>query len=157
MGEKVDRYGIILSYLQYENTMYWTRINFFLLSNSALLGFVINSLPLFNSKISVNQIFIHLIASISGFILVILWNTAIKNGLYWINHWHSILLCLEEDAFKDIKVFRDQVDQAQIKDRRHKARDTAKYTLLLFLILLVLIFFYLLFLLFYKIIEKSIY
>lgn len=38
---KLKQYDILMSYLQYENSSFWNRNNFFIVANTALLGFLI--------------------------------------------------------------------------------------------------------------------
>lgn len=104
--DKLEQYGILMSYLQYENSTFWVRSNFFLLANTALLGFLITSLPDIHPPNNWARILIPFVGCITGFILSILWLFALKSGEWWIKRWHSLLIKIEPQAFGEISVFR---------------------------------------------------
>jgi hypothetical protein len=129
---KLDQYSVIMSYLQYENSMYWGRSNFFLLAHSALFGFVITNIPSLGSENSWTDLIALAVGSIIGLILAILWRTALTSAIFWINHWHAILIKLEPKAFDKIKILRGYVNPKSIYEPKRKARNVAFHVVILF-------------------------
>lgn len=140
---QLEQFGILMSYLQYENTTFWTRAGFFLLAHTALLGFVVQVLPPFNPcHATWERIGISVISGISGLLLARIWWKALKAGEWWINRWHNCLLELEPQAFGNIQVLRGVFTLGQTKDHKKKpgARAIAYQVTCLFSILWVLVF-----------------
>lgn len=130
----LQRYGIIMSYLQYENGVYWQRGNFFLVASAALLGFVATKLPILTKAASWELLITILIVSITGIFLSFLWQKGLAAGEFWIDHWHYILEDLEESAFPNHKVLKDfQPRPGGLK--RVSAKFVAKGAMYLFYIL----------------------
>jgi len=100
------RYIPILGYLQYENSTYWTRSNFFLTSNTLLLGFFLNIVP-YSTQAPFIRLFTIYPIAVAGNILCWLWLQTLQSGSIWINHWHNVLQSLEPQAFNHIHVFSD--------------------------------------------------
>lgn len=127
----LEQYRNVLGYLQYENTIYWTRSGFMLVAHSALLGFLTKLMP---SPDEANWQSIGLSFGISlfGLALSLLWMKALLSALWWINRWHGILLRLEPDAYGDIEVFRGAVAAEGDTKTRHGARRIAEQVALLF-------------------------
>jgi hypothetical protein len=101
-GNVVDlhlkRFDIVCRYLQYENTVYWTRSQLFLVANAALLGFLANRLPE-DTKASWVRMIVVLVLLLLGLGLSILWLLILRAAHGWIEHWHSHLKHLEPMAF----------------------------------------------------------
>lgn len=150
---QIKRYGIIMPYLAYENTMFWQRGSLFLIAHSALVGFVSTSIPKLSSYESWASIISSFIISISGIILTIFWLMSLKAGEFWIHHWHTILKdSLEQKAFGDILVFRDFKPGPKYP-HRIRARKIALGPVILFFVLWGLSTVYSLLLIFYKFYE----
>ncbi|MCP5107062.1 MAG: hypothetical protein GY950_26995 [bacterium] len=66
---KLQKYNILMSYLQYENSSFWSRNNFFILANTALLGFLIQKLPNICPPTIWENIIIPFVYSIAGLVL----------------------------------------------------------------------------------------
>ncbi len=143
-NQDLERYGILMSYLQYENTIYWGRGNFFLLAQSALFGFVIASLPSMLASTPWNKILIPGFGSIAGLIVARMWQIALRSGEFWINHWHSILMELEPKAFGKQKVLRGLATLEGQREPKERARMVAHDILILFYVLWIILVAYLL-------------
>jgi hypothetical protein len=102
--QKLQQYGILMSYLQYENAVYWERANFFLVASVAFFSFVVTNLPPLRPQTPWEQVLIFLVASLTGLCLSYLWWRGLQIGEFWIDHWHSLLRQLEPDAFGELKV-----------------------------------------------------
>lgn len=87
----LERYRIVMGYLQYENTVFWQRGLFFFLTSGALFGYVSSRLPLLTPNSSWEIVWATLIMSIAGLFLCLLWKRALDAGNFWIAHWHHIL------------------------------------------------------------------
>jgi hypothetical protein len=105
----LKRFDCIFRYLAYENNVYWVRGQFFLLGNTALLGFELNNIPTKGPTTPTwNQILASGIAALTGVVLTLLWQAALTAGDHWIHHWMEILRNdLEPDAFGQIHVMRE--------------------------------------------------
>lgn len=106
-NEELQKYNILMSYLQYENSSFWDRNNFFILANTALLGFLIANLPNIYSPTSWERILIPFVYCFAGLFLSLLWRSALKKSEFWIKHWHSLLKKIEAGAFGELFVLRD--------------------------------------------------
>lgn len=95
----VQRYGILMSYLQYENSSFWNRNNFFMVANAALLGFLIPKLPKICPPESWEKIIIHFFYCIAGLLLSCLWRSGLKKSRMWIDHWRAKLDEIEKRAW----------------------------------------------------------
>jgi len=98
----------MLSYLVYENTVYWTRSSFFLAANAGLLGFVASKLPSSSRDVHGAQAIILTVACLGGAILSILWHRALKVGETWISRWERVCVTLEPEAFGEIEIWRNR-------------------------------------------------
>ena len=99
------RYAPILGYLQYENTVYWTRFHVFLLANSAFLALIANGLP-FSTAVVWARLYTLMVAASAGLILSFLWWRVMIAARGWIDRWHAILQELEPLAFVHIQIWR---------------------------------------------------
>jgi hypothetical protein len=141
---QLEQYGILLSYLQYENTTFWTRAGFFLVAHTALFGFVVQILPPFDRCLaSWERVAISVIVGITGLLLAKIWWKALRKGEEWIDRWHTCLLELEPLAFGDMQVLRGAVTPGLTRDpKRHGARAVADWVVYLFSVLWGLVFVY---------------
>jgi len=104
----LKRYDSILRYIAYENSVYWTRAQFFLVANSALLALVFSQFGRETpSEVLWSRIVFQIIACVIGGLLTWLWKGVVENGDQWLRHWKEILeYDLESDAFGSINVVR---------------------------------------------------
>jgi hypothetical protein len=101
----LERYRNVVSYLQYENTMFWTRLGFTFTLQAIILGVALGALGRAseNSASAVLAEAACLLSVLVGLIGVLLAQQANK----WIYRWISILEKeLEETAYAKIEVFR---------------------------------------------------
>lgn len=134
------QYTAVLTYMQYEGSVFWTRAHHFLVANAALFGFVATQLPVSLSHITWARLYILGCAVGGGLALSILWLQAHRHGTFYIDRWQSILEGLEESAFGDLRVFRDRFPNG----KPTRAREVARRTALLFLVLWALAIIYIL-------------
>lgn len=133
----VNRYGVLLPYLAYENTMYWQRGLFFLVANSALLGFTATMLNRTNNAFSDASLLI----SIAGLVITYYWWQGLRTGEFWIHHWHKVLEQLEEKAFGDVALLRNFTPDPK-SPPRVQARPLARGPVILFAAIWALIVIY---------------
>jgi hypothetical protein len=105
-GVALTRYGILMSYLAYENNMFWQRAGFFLLASSALVAFSAQSLLKLVAT-DAGTLVLPLGAAAFGLALARLWYRTLAAAEKWIEHWHRLLKALESQAFADMSVFDD--------------------------------------------------
>jgi hypothetical protein len=107
--EALERFSTISSYLQYENTAFWTRSGFILVAQAALLGFFANMLP--EQSSSWPRVIAGFVIALVGIALTFIWNYAIRVGRDWTDRWLKLLKeHLEPAAFGDLEVFRMRDD-----------------------------------------------
>jgi hypothetical protein len=105
-GIALSKYQTILGYLQYENTVFWTRSGFVLIAQTALLGFYVTMLPRAEKPTAGIALQLGCLGVI-GLLLVALWFFAIASGTWWINRWRDILGELEEPAWGKRNILRE--------------------------------------------------
>ena len=102
----LERYRNVLSYLQYEQAIYWTRVGFVI---AAQAGFIAFGGRLIYETIA-NPTKLSLAVSIGicciAFTIGVLGLRTTKGSLRWIYRWQEILRGLEPNAYGDIEVFR---------------------------------------------------
>jgi hypothetical protein len=103
----VARYGILMSYLAYENTMFWQRSGFFLAGNGALIAFGVSRVELDSARI--RDVAIPVSLAVGGLMLTWIWRRALTGAAVWIDHWHSTLDQFEAGAFGNIEVLTPEV------------------------------------------------
>jgi len=125
----LQRYGILMPYLEYENSSFWNRNNFFIITNTALLGFLIQVLTDSCSPPSSNKILFLFGYCIAGLFLSCLWLLGIIRSAKWIKHWHNQLDKIEKGAFgENFNVFGDP-------SKRKGAKNIAYWVWFLFFVL----------------------
>ncbi len=97
---RVRQFGVVCGYLQYENTVYWTRSQLFVVANAALIGLLANALPT-STKVPWVRIYTLLGPFLVGFVVCYLWLKILWAAHGWIDHWHAQLQHLEPQAFPD--------------------------------------------------------
>lgn len=127
--DELQKYGILMSYLEYENSSFWNRNNFFMVAHSALLGFFIPKLPNICSATNWDEVIIPFFYCSAGLILSWLWLLQFNESKLWIKHWHSLLRGIEEEAFGKLLVHRKNPK----KIGKYGAKKIAKCVLYLFL------------------------
>jgi hypothetical protein len=96
------RYEILIKYYIYENTVNWSRHQFFAALGAGLLAF-------FVSALSLKLKFWATIVAGLGIVQAILWILTGIAALYWMERWDKLCRHLEPIAFGDIEVFRNSV------------------------------------------------
>jgi|GEM_PF-6313821 len=140
----LEQFRNVIGYLQYENTVYWTRSGFLLTAEAALLGFNARVVPTSVSDASWPALGIAFGLCAVALVLCWLGLKMIENSLYWINRWIGLLQSMEPDAFGDkYKIFRD-LDTSDGQASTHFARDTAKYLIYVFIVAWLMLLLYLL-------------
>jgi hypothetical protein len=140
----LKRYDILFRYLAYENTVYWSRSQFFLVANAGMFGFAAAKLPTSQQGLSWEQLGILATASAVGILLSLLWHRALEAGQHWVSRWERLCESLESEAFGDIEVLRnsgmDSTRQSGVKRMSGKA--VARHCATLFVVLWILMFAY---------------
>ncbi len=129
------RYDAVFRYLAYENSVYWTRAQFFLLANTALAAIVLNQMPMGAPVPTWNRLGVLGLASAMGFALTWLWRAALETGEQWLRHWEEVLMHdLEADAFGCINLVRHWEFRTPppAPRRGHSAKKLAHWLALLF-------------------------
>jgi len=134
VDRRLEQFGQVMSYLQYENSVSWDRANFFLLASTALLGLGAASLLPLGKTPTWEKIIILTVLCLAGLRLSHLWKRMLDAADYWQDHWHSILRQLEPEAFGDLKLFRVPPPE-QGGPARQRARVLGRQTLSLFVVL----------------------
>lgn len=127
----LQQYGIIASYLQYENSTFWTRTSLLLVAHTALFGFLAQVLPPISKVATWEKISISMVMGLTGIVLVLIWWTSIVTAERWINRWHNRLRKLEQTAFGEMRLFRESDNSAN----HFSARGIAMYLVTLYGIL----------------------
>lgn len=109
------RYGQILQYLSYENTVYWTRHNFFMLCNTGLLWALIGNLFPKEKELSCQAKVLFAVLCVVGIAWSIIWHRTLDKSTIWLNKWHTLLKRLEPAAYGDLLVFRQTKEEEQKK------------------------------------------
>ena len=131
----LKRYDAVFRYLAYENSVYWTRAQFFLLANTALAAFVLNQMPMGAPAPTWNRLGIIGAASATGVALTWLWRAALETGEQWLRHWEEVLTHdLEADAFGPINLVRHWEFRTPppAPKRSHSAKKLAHWLAVLF-------------------------
>jgi len=83
----LKQYDALLRYLAYENTVYWTRCQFFLFASIGLLGLSAAKFPAQHS--AATPVAVLVLASILavGFCLTALWLVILRKAEIWIARW----------------------------------------------------------------------
>jgi hypothetical protein len=100
----LKRYDTMLRYFAYENTIYWTRSQFFLVANAGLFGFIASKLMTVEG---LTHSTILIVVCLGGLILSLLWFRVLRSADYWTSRWEGVCRELEEKAFGTIQVLRN--------------------------------------------------
>jgi hypothetical protein len=129
----LEKYRNILGYLQYENTIFWTRSSFIIVAQASILGFSFRLFPIEGNP-TWTQLFIILFVGVIGIVLCIIWAKMNKSSIFWINRWITLLKRIEPDAYGEIEVFRGIDDISSEKAKVHSLRRASDYVRNIFLI-----------------------
>jgi len=135
----LEQYRNILGYLQYENTMYWTRAGFMLVAQAALLSPLARLLPLSPSKVDWGFVAVTIGLGTFGLVLCYLWLQVIGGVLWWIDRWHELLVKIEPAAYGDTKVFRGAVDRTEQHPTRIPTKPIVRAVVRLFVVVWILV------------------
>jgi hypothetical protein len=97
---RIRQFAVVCGYLQYENAAYWTRCQFFVVANVALIGLLANALPV-RTCVTWARIYTLFVPFMLGLVLNVLWLLILRAAHGWIGHWHDQLRHLEPKAFPD--------------------------------------------------------
>jgi hypothetical protein len=106
MDEKefaIRRFDTLTRYYSYETTMYWSRSQFFLVANAALLGFAASNLI----RATVDHPYLLGLLCAFGAVLSLFWYLTLRAGQYWTERWERVCIALEPMAMGDVEVFRN--------------------------------------------------
>jgi hypothetical protein len=115
------RYDAMLRYFVYENTIYWTRSQFFLVANAGLFGFIASKLM---TAEGLARPAILIAVCLGGLVLSLLWYRVLRSAEYWTSRWESVCVELEEQAFGGIEVLRNCMPKGHFSTKavaRHSA------------------------------------
>lgn len=104
--EYLEQYDILISCLNYENSMLWQRANFFLVASTAYLGFASSQASQLSPTSCWQSILGVLVSSIAGLAICQLWSKGLGAGKFWIHHWLRNLQTIELDAYGDMHLLR---------------------------------------------------
>jgi hypothetical protein len=107
----LKRYDALFRYLAYENTVYWTRSQFFLYANIGLLALTATRLPTDGKPPTFAGILILAAPIAVGLLMTVLWLVILRKAEKWIDHWERLCIELEPLAFADQKVWREMPEK----------------------------------------------
>lgn len=119
-------YDTFTRYLAYENTIFWTRSQHFLVAHAALLGFFAAA-AFGKGQVSSPHIvpLLPTLICAVGLALSFLWHRALTTGDYWTGHWMDILKELESKATGEIPAFREFTTDRRYVSGKGVARQCA--------------------------------
>jgi hypothetical protein len=105
----LKRYDIVMSHLRFEHNQFWTRFGFMMVSETALLGFLvlllINAVP--GPKLG--PLVFAVPISVMAITLLLHFRRLHDITAYWIQHYLEIIDNLEPQAFGELEVGRHRV------------------------------------------------
>jgi hypothetical protein len=129
----LKRFSILSGLVQYEGSVLWSRSQLYLVANAALLGFISTRLPSVDlGGILWAQIYTVLGVSLGGLSLAVFWMQSLKSSDHYLDHWLEVAREIEPDAFKDTEVFKYRPSDTS-------ARQMARWTSRLFILMWVLV------------------
>ncbi len=134
VANSIAKYGVLMSYFQYENNVYWARSSFVMLSQAALFGFSTSLFPT-EEVASRNQILLLFLLSLFGLVLCKIWLIMIDSAIFWISRWASILKKLELPAFGDVEILRGIEDLEKGNAKVHSVRKTSEWIRRVFVVI----------------------
>ena len=127
----IRRYQAAVGFMAYENTVFWTRAGFFLVAETALLGFIGSNLPEYGAEYVSVQAVGALVLSIVGLVMSRLWWLALRRGEFWILERKRVVDQLEEAALGELQMIRGE-DPELLGPRRGGAKAVAYHLVRLF-------------------------
>jgi hypothetical protein len=128
-ARKGKAYELLVSHLQSENEIFWTRTEVFLVAHAALLGLLANQLPTETvDKVTWQKLLVVATASMAGLVLSLIWKRAIASGEKWLDRWTAMLKEWESEAV-GLEIFRAS------REGIPSSRKTAESAQLLFTII----------------------
>ena len=106
--EALEAYRNLVGYLQYENTVFWTRLGFIYVANAALLAAAIKP---FESHLQCPENPTSIALSVLGVVGVLLCLAGVyfaKDGKIWIDYWTEKLIQIEPAGYGDVTLFRSR-------------------------------------------------
>ncbi len=95
----LKRFDTLFRYLAMESTLYWSRSQFFLVANAALLGFLTSFLRSLGTALTAREVVGLCVLAAVGFCVSILWYRAIGAGDRWHGYWQKQCIVFEKTAF----------------------------------------------------------
>ncbi len=99
----INQYGVIMSYLAYENSALWTRFGIIAGIELSLFGFAMHHLASIDGW---TRIPVATIAAILGFSLTGIWQYVHDQAGLWTERWHDALREIEPSAFGELHLLR---------------------------------------------------
>jgi hypothetical protein len=94
LSAKLDAFKIVNDHYRNDFQLFWRRTNFYLISDSGLLGFFVSKVldnPLQSRSFS-------LAACISGATLSFIWFLVSLSSIYWIDIWRKQVVLIDNDV-----------------------------------------------------------
>jgi hypothetical protein len=129
----LTRYGQVLGYLQYENTVYWTRVGFVMAAQAVLIAFGAKLTLEVQKPHSPLSLPVALGSGVLGLVLCLLGLRMVQGSVRWIDHWHKTLHALEPIAYGGTQVFRD-TDHTVRGNHNYSAKDAASQVMYVFIV-----------------------
>lgn len=101
------KYSAVMSYLQYENTVYWTRAGLVVAAQGALLGFSASLFLEAFAKATGPALSLAIAVALLGGFFCLIGIMMNNGGLRWIRRWERICRDLEPQAFGATEVLRN--------------------------------------------------
>ena len=127
----LKRFDILFRYLAVENTLYWTRSQFFLVANAALLAALANFLKSATlHELKIQEACIVATIGVIGLCLTLFWGCVLKSSEKWLEWWEKQCLYYEKTAFDGCGVLSES------RPPGHRSiKAVARWTVRLFLII----------------------
>ena len=120
----LKKFEILTNYLIYENTIFWSRSNYFLIAITGLLGLTITQIPSY-ILFEMQKVLTIFTLSFIGIILCYSWHCALKGGEFWINHWHELIIKYEKKCWEEELFAKYATRPGFHREPRFKAREIA--------------------------------
>ena len=116
----LEQYRILMPYLVYENTVYWQRANFFLVTQTVLLAALLSRFPTVGSS-DTALLIAHGMATVIGLCITIFWYQGLRMAEWWIVRWHDRLAYLEPKVFGSVSIMRRSTQVPSLKQTAYSA------------------------------------
>jgi len=117
----IENFKMVAEHYRQDLRMFWTRANFFLLGQTALLSAYVAILPSLISE----QIVIAIVISIFGISLSLFWWLVLEESVFWIDQWRkqTVKLSEELDRFKCYA----QVENLKVSKKLRRPTELTQY------------------------------